>query len=68
MAAAPWCSGSSATLGGGRRRQMVFPSDRAFWLTGELMRVHKAPYGGTFTPYTPGLTGWVPMIQTVLAF
>jgi hypothetical protein len=43
------------------------PTER-IWLTTELMRVHKAPYGGAFTPYTAGLTGWVPMIQTVLAF
>jgi hypothetical protein len=39
-----------------------------WWLTGELMRVHGAPYSGAFTPYTAGLNGWVPMIQTVLAF
>jgi hypothetical protein len=32
------------------------------------MRVHGAPYNGAFTPYTTGLNGWVPMIQTVLAF
>jgi hypothetical protein len=38
------------------------------WLTAELMRVHKAPYSGAFTPYTSGLTGWVPMIQAILAF
>jgi hypothetical protein len=43
------------------------PTERV-WLTGELMRVHKAPYSGAFTPYTAGMTGWVPMIQTVLAF
>lgn len=43
------------------------PTER-LWLTGELMRVYKVPYGGTFTPYTAGLTGWAPMIQTVLAF
>ena len=34
----------------------------------ELMRVEKAPYSGTFTPYTSGLTGWVPMVQAILAF
>jgi hypothetical protein len=39
-----------------------------WWLTGEMMRVHGAPYNGAFTPYTTGLNGWVPMIQTVLAF
>jgi hypothetical protein len=43
------------------------PTERV-WLTAELMRVDKAPYTGTFTPYTSGLTGWVPMIQAILAF
>jgi hypothetical protein len=43
------------------------PTERV-WLTGELMRVHRAPYGGAFTPYTAGVTGWVPMVQTILAF
>jgi hypothetical protein len=43
------------------------PTER-MWLTAELMRVHKAPYSGAFTPYTSGLTGWVPMIQAILAF
>jgi hypothetical protein len=38
------------------------------WLNAELMRVEKAPYSGAFTPYTSGLTGWVPMIQAILAF
>jgi hypothetical protein len=43
------------------------PTERV-WLTGELMRVHKAPYSGAFTPYTAGMAGWVPMLQTILAF
>jgi hypothetical protein len=43
------------------------PTER-LWLTGELARVHKAPYSGAFTPYTAGMDGWVKMIQTVLAF
>ena len=38
------------------------------WLSAELMRVVDVPYGGTFTPYTAGLTAWVPMDQAVLAF
>jgi hypothetical protein len=38
------------------------------WLTAELFRVSKAPYSGVFTPYTAGLTGWVPMLQAYLAF
>jgi hypothetical protein len=43
------------------------PTER-LWFSAELMRVHKAPYSGTFTPYTAGMNGWVPMVQTVLAF
>ena len=43
------------------------PTDR-LWLAGELMRVNKSPYGAGFTPYTQGLTGWVPMVQAVIGF
>ncbi len=43
------------------------PTERV-WLTAELMRTTHTPYSGTFTPYTAGMTAWVPMIQTVLAF
>ncbi len=43
------------------------PTER-MWLTAEVMRVVNAPYGGTFTPYTAGMTAWVPMVQAVLAF
>ena len=43
------------------------PTER-LWLSAELMRVMRTPYSGGFTPYTSGLTGWVPMVQTVLAF
>ena len=39
-----------------------------FWLTAEMMNVHRAPYSGAFTPYTAGLDGWVPMLQAVIAF
>jgi hypothetical protein len=39
-----------------------------FWLSAEVMNVHRAPYSGAFTPYTAGLDGWVPMLQGVLAF
>src|SRR5262245_6330169 len=34
------------------------PTER-LWLQAELMRVHRVPYSGTFTPYTAGLSGWV---------
>jgi len=33
-----------------------------------LMRVNRAPYSGAFTPYTAGMNGWVPMVQTIIAF
>jgi hypothetical protein len=32
------------------------------------LRVNRAPYSGTFTPYTAGLNGWAVMTQVVLAF
>jgi hypothetical protein len=43
------------------------PTER-LWMTGELMKVNRSPYGGAFTPYTAGMAGWMPMLQTVLAF
>ncbi len=43
------------------------PTER-LWLNAELMRVQRVPYSGGFTPYTAGMSGWVPMVQTVLAF
>ncbi len=43
------------------------PTDR-LWLSGELMRVQRSPYGAAFTPYTAGMNGWVPMLQSVIAF
>jgi hypothetical protein len=45
-----------------------FVNSERMWLNAELMKVDKAPYSGTFTPYTSGLTGWVPMLQAILAF
>ena len=52
---------------GGGFKWYFLPTER-LWLTGELMRVNRAPYSGAFTPCTAGMNGWVPMIQTVLAF
>jgi hypothetical protein len=52
---------------GGGFKWYFLPTER-LWMTGELMRVNKAPYGGAFTPYTAGMAGWTPMLQTVLAF
>ena len=52
---------------GGGFKWYFLPTER-IWMTGELMRVNKAPYSGAFTPYTAGMAGWMPMLQTVLAF
>jgi hypothetical protein len=58
--------GDSHEYGGGVKWH--FLATERLWLNAELFRVSKAPYSGAFTPYTAGMTGWVPMIQTVLAF
>ncbi len=58
--------GNSYEYGAGLK--WYFPRTDRLWLNAELFRVNKSPYGGAFTPYTPGLTGWVPMIQGILAF
>ena len=58
--------GDSHEYAGGLKWHFL-PTER-LWLNAELMRVFKVPYGGTFTPYTAGMTGWAPMIQTILAF
>jgi len=43
------------------------PTER-LWLNAELMRVNRSPYNGAFTPYTAGMNGWAPMVQTIIAF
>ena len=58
--------GDSSEYGGGAKWHYL-PTER-LWLTTELFRVNRAPYSGAFTPYTAGMTGWVPMVQVVLAF
>jgi TolA-binding protein len=45
-----------------------FLQTERLWLNAELFRINRAPYSGAFTPYTAGMTGWVPMVQTVIAF
>ena len=52
---------------GGGFKWYFLPTER-LWMTGEIMRVNKAPYSGAFTPYTAGMAGWMPTLQTVLAF
>lgn len=45
-----------------------FLDTERLWVNAELFKIQGAPYSGAFTPYTAGMTGWVPMVQTVLAF
>ena len=58
--------GNSYEYAGGVKWHFL-PTER-LWLNAELMRVNKAPYSGAFTPYTAGMNGWVPMIQSIIAF
>jgi hypothetical protein len=58
--------GNSHEYGGGVKWHPL-PTER-LWMNGELFRVSRSPYNGAFTPYTTGLNGWVPMVQTILAF
>jgi hypothetical protein len=58
--------GNSHEYGGGVKWHFL-PTER-LWITTEVFNVDRAPYSGAFTPYTAGMTGWVPMVQTVLAF
>jgi hypothetical protein len=56
----------SHEFGGGVKWHFL-PTER-LWMNAELFEVDRAPYSGAFTPYTAGMKGWVPMLQTVLAF
>jgi len=58
--------GNSSEYAGGVKWHFL-PTER-LWLNGEVMRVNKSPYNGAFTPYTAGMNGWAPMIQTIIAF
>lgn len=58
--------GNSYEYAGGVKWHFL-PTER-LWLNAELMRVNKSPYNGAFTPYTAGMNGWAPMIQTIIAF
>jgi hypothetical protein len=58
--------GDSSEYGAGVKWHFL-PTER-LWLNAELMRVNHAPYSGAFTPYTAGMNGWVPMVQTIIAF
>ena len=58
--------GNSHEYAGGVKWHFL-PTER-LWLNAELMRVNRSPYNGAFTPYTAGMNGWAPMLQTILAF
>jgi hypothetical protein len=49
-------------------RWYYLPTER-LWLNAELVHITGgAPYSGTFTPYSSGITNWVPMVQAYVAF
>ena len=58
--------GNSSEYGAGVKWHFL-PTER-LWLNAEIMRVNRAPYSGAFTPYTAGMNGWVPMVQSIIAF
>ncbi len=58
--------GNSYEYAGGVKWHFL-PTER-LWLNFEMMRVNKSPYSGAFTPYTAGMNGWVPMLQSIIAF
>jgi hypothetical protein len=58
--------GNSYEYAGGIKWHFL-PTER-LWLNAEMMRIRRAPYSGAFTPYTAGMTGWVPMVQAIIAF
>jgi hypothetical protein len=58
--------GNSYEYAGGVKWHFL-PTER-LWLNAELMRVNKSPYNGAFTPYAAGMNGWMPMIQSIIAF
>jgi hypothetical protein len=58
--------GNSYEYGAGVKWHFL-PTER-LWLNAEILRVNKVPYSGAFTPYTAGLSGWIPMIQSIIAF
>ena len=58
--------GNSYEYGAGLR--WYYLHTERLWLNAEVFHINGAPYSGAFTPYTAGMTGWVPMIQALLAF
>jgi len=66
---ASWVRGQFANpyeYGGGLRWYYLH-TDR-LWLNVEVFHINGAPYSGVFTPYSAGITRWVPMVQGYIAF
>jgi hypothetical protein len=66
---ASWVSGQfrSPYEYGAGLRWYYLPTER-LWFNAEVLHINGAPYSGGFTPYTAGMTGWVPMVQAYVAF
>jgi len=58
--------GNSYEYAGGFKWYLV--SNQRVWFQGEALKVNKSAYGSTITPYTGGMTGWVPIMQTIFSF
>jgi len=58
--------GSPYEYGAGAK--WFFLRTERIWVNAEVFRISRSPYSGAFTPYTAGLSGWVPMLQAYLAF
>ena len=58
--------GNSYEWAGGFKWYYIW--NQRVWLQGEAMRVNKSAYGSIITPYTGGMTGWVPVLQTIFSF
>ena len=57
---------NSYEVGGGLK--WFFVPDHRVWLTGEVLRVNKSPFGGTIYPYNADMTGWAPLFQLIFSF
>jgi hypothetical protein len=58
--------GNSSEYAGGFKWYFV-PTQRV-WFQGEALRLYKSAYGSTITPYTAGMSGWIPVVQTIFSF
>lgn len=45
-----------------------FVPDHRVWLSGEVLRIKRSPYGSIIYPYTGGMTAWAPTAQLIFGF